>query len=223
MVKIWIKFKTKKNSESNKIAKVFFFFFFFRIFALSLLRRSMSSVRTAKEVLDFWFVELTPKQHFSTDKALDDQIRDRFGATLEAARQSELFPWRETAEGRVAEIIVLDQFSRNIHRNTARSFAQDPMALALAQELHGSGALAAVDAKLKAFAVMPFMHSESRLVHEQAVKVFESLGLTDFLNYELKHKAIIDRFGRYPHRNAVLGRESTKEEDEFLKEPGSSF
>ena len=174
-------------------------------------------------VLHFWFTELTAKQHFVKDPALDDTIRARFGATLEAAAKCELFGWRSTPEGRLAEIIVLDQFSRNVYRDTLRAFAQDALALVLAQELVASGQDLSLPVAQRVFAYMPYMHSESALVHAQAVALFSQPGMENNLDFELRHKAIIDRFGRYPHRNAVLGRTSTPEELAFLSEPGSSF
>jgi len=171
----------------------------------------------------FWFTELTPKQHFAKDAALDEAIRTRFGATLEAAARCELFAWRATPEGRLAEVLVLDQFSRNVYRDTPRAFAQDALALVLAQELVASGHDGSLPEAQRSFAYMPYMHSESALVHTQAVALFTQLGNENNLDFELRHKAIIDRFGRYPHRNALLGRTSTPEELAFLSEPGSSF
>ena len=174
-------------------------------------------------ILHFWFTELTPKQHFAKDAALDEAIRTRFGATLEAAARCELFGWRATPEGRLAEVLVLDQLSRNVYRDTSRAFAQDALALALAQELVASGQDRSLPLAQRSFAYMPYMHSESALVHAQAVALFSQPGMDDTLRFELRHKAIIDRFGRYPHRNALLGRSSTAEEQAFLSEPGSSF
>ena len=174
-------------------------------------------------ILHFWFTELTPKQHYAKDAALDEAIRTRFGATLEAAARCELFSWRETPEGRLAEILVLDQFSRNVYRDTPRAFAQDPLALAMAQELVASGQDRSLPLVQRSFAYMPYMHSESALVHAQAVELFSQPGLEDTLRFELRHKEIIDRFGRYPHRNALLGRASSPEELAFLTEPGSAF
>jgi len=174
-------------------------------------------------ILHFWFTELSPKQHFAKDAALDEAIRTRFGATLEAAARCELFAWRATAQGRLAEVVVLDQFSRNVYRDTPRAFAQDALALALAQELVASGQDRRLPLAQRSFAYMPYMHSESALVHAQAVALFSQPGLQDSLRSALRHKAIIDRFGRYPHRNAVLGRSSTPQELAFLSEPGSSF
>ncbi len=174
-------------------------------------------------ILHFWFTELTPKQHFAKDAALDEAIRTRFGATLEAAARCELFAWRATPEGRLAEVLVLDQFSRNVYRDTPRAFAQDALALVLAQELVASGLDRRLPTEQRVFAYMPYMHSESALVHAQAIELFSQPGLENNLDFERRHKAIIDRFGRYPHRNAVLGRVSTAEELAFLSEPGTSF
>ena len=175
------------------------------------------------DILRFWFTELTPQQHFAKDAALDESIRTRFGPTLEAAARCELFPWRATPEGRLAEILVLDQFSRNVYRDTARAFAQDALALALAQELVASGQDRSLPTAQRVFAYMPYMHSESALIHEQALALFAQPGMENNLDFERRHKAIIDRFGRYPHRNAILGRTSTPEELALLSEPGSSF
>ena len=171
-------------------------------------------------ILHFWFTELTPKDHFTKDAALDEDIRTRFGATLEAAAKCELFAWRATPEGRLAEVLVLDQFSRNVYRDTARAFAQDTLALALAQELVNSGQDRSLPLAQRSFAYMPYMHSESALVHAQAVALFSQPGLEDTLRFELRHQEIITRFGRYPHRNTILGRQSTPEELDFLSEAG---
>ena len=177
----------------------------------------------AENILHFWFDELTDKQHFAKDAALDVLIHTRFGQTLAAAARCELFAWRATADGRLAEIIVLDQFSRNVYRDTPHAFAQDSLALSLAQELVASGQGQLFSAAQRQFIYMPYMHSESALIHAQAVQLFAQPGLEDGLNFELRHQAIITRFGRYPHRNAILGRASTTEELAFLSEPGSSF
>lgn len=174
-------------------------------------------------VLRFWFEELEPAQWFARDDALDARIATNFGEVHRAATQGELEPWREMPEGRLAEIIVLDQFSRNIHRDSPLAFACDGMALVLAQEALRSGADQQVALERRAFFYMPYMHSESRAVHEVAEQVFSRPGAEYNYEFELKHKVIIDRFGRYPHRNAILGRESTPGELEFLKQPDSSF
>lgn len=177
----------------------------------------------ARQVLAFWFEEIEPAQWFKKDLEFDALIRERFLALLEQAAACELDHWRTTAHGRLAEIIVLDQFSRNVFRDKPRSFAQDPMAVALTQEAITSGALGALNASERTFLLMPLMHSESRRIHERAMALFEKHTPTNNTKFEAKHKAIIDRFGRYPHRNEVLGRKSTREEIEFLKQPGSGF
>jgi uncharacterized protein (DUF924 family) len=178
---------------------------------------------SAEDILYFWFDELDPKQWWAKDATLDRDISKRFGALHERACQGELFDWRQSPSGRLAEVIVLDQFSRNIHRDSARAFAADGMALALAQEAVAGGHDTALETREKAFLYLPWMHSESPRIHEEAVRLYSAPGLEYNLEFEHKHKVIIDRFGRYPHRNAVLGRESTPEEIEFLKQPGSSF
>ncbi|MDP3655136.1 MAG: DUF924 family protein [Rhodoferax sp.] len=176
-----------------------------------------------KDIIHFWFEELTDKQRFAKDEALDAAMRVRFGATVQAAAQGELFEWRSTARGRLAEILVLDQFSRNIYRGTPAAFAQDPQALLLAQELVASGQDMTLPLEQRSFAYMPYMHSESLAIHEQAVHLFSQPGMEGTLAFELRHKAIIAQFGRYPHRNAILGRASTVQEQVFLEQPGSSF
>ena len=174
----------------------------------------------AQDVLDFWFDPRNEARWWKRADEFDALIAQRFGAVHAAATRCELWSWRTSAPGRLAEIIVLDQFSRNLHRNSPLAFAADPLALALAQTAVALGADLEVDARHRAFFHMPYMHSESRAIHEQALLLFTADGDPD---YERRHKAIIDRFGRFPHRNAVLGRTSTPEEIEFLKTPGSSF
>lgn len=175
------------------------------------------------EVLRFWFEEAMPKQWWSNDAAFDRSIKKRFAQTLGQAVRGELFDWRRTPKGRLAEVIVIDQFSRNIHRHTPLAFAHDATALVLAQEAVAAGAHEALTPVECSFLYMPFMHSESRAIHVQAEALYRRNGVQSNLDFELRHKAIVDRFGRYPHRNAILGRESTPEEIEFLKQPGSSF
>lgn len=176
-----------------------------------------------QNVLSFWFEELTPRDWFVKSEILDQKIIDRFSDTHQAARQGVLFAWRSDPRGRLAEIIVLDQFSRNMFRNDPMSFSQDPLALVLSQEAVAQRADKELSNQEKSFLYMPYMHSESLLIHKEAVRLFQEPGLEGNYQFELKHKAIIERFGRYPHRNEILGRTSTTEEIEFLKEPGSSF
>lgn len=178
---------------------------------------------TAHDVLHFWFEETKPKQWYTKDPAFDTHIIEQFSALHAQAAAGELWQWRDTAEGRLAEIIVLDQFSRNMFRDSPRAFTTDGMALTLAQEAVRANAQDTLSPIQTSFLYMPYMHSESQTVHEEALRLFTALGNEANLKFEKQHKAIIDRFGRYPHRNAVLGRASTAEEIEFLKQPNSSF
>ncbi len=175
------------------------------------------------EVLRFWFEEIDAKLWFMADGEFDAVLRRRFLSLLQAAARGELFSWRITAQGRLAEIIVLDQFSRNIFRNTPQAFAQDGMALILAQEAVACGSLDNLEEQERNFLLMPYMHSESKAIHVHAEELFRKFAAEASYTYELRHKAIIDRFGRYPHRNEILGRTSSQEELEFLSHPGSSF
>ncbi|MEH6628654.1 MAG: DUF924 family protein [Motiliproteus sp.] len=174
-------------------------------------------------VIKFWFHEVEPKQRWLKDSEFDQRVKAQFAMFHRSARRCELVAWRQSALGRLSEIIILDQFSRNMYRGHPESFAQDPLALALAQEAVNAGIGPELTPDQRSFLYMPFMHSESALIHQQAVKLFSEPGLEDNLKYEIKHKMIIDRFGRYPHRNEILGRTSTVEEQQFLAQPGSSF
>ncbi len=176
-----------------------------------------------QDILDFWFHADSQPFWFSQSHEFDQSIAQQFMSTHRQATQAELWAWRKTAEGRLAEIIVLDQFSRNLFRDSPQAFAQDSLALALAQEAISLNLDQQLSPEQRAFLYMPFMHSESRMIHEFALKLFQRLGNPTNLEFEKKHKVIIDRFGRYPHRNQILGRESTDEELIFLTQPDSSF
>lgn len=175
------------------------------------------------DVLDFWFKELTPEDWFKKDAALDKKIEERFSNVLQKIVAGECADWRTSAQGVLAQILVLDQFSRNIFRDSPKAFAQDSLALAIAQDAVRLGLDKEFEVQERKFIYMPYMHSESARVHEDAMVLFSQPGMENNLDFEIRHKVIIDRFGRYPHRNAVLGRESTPEEIEFLKQPNSSF
>jgi uncharacterized protein (DUF924 family) len=174
-------------------------------------------------VLQFWFSEITPAQWWKVDPAFDALVAERFGAIHAQAIHAELYEWRRTAKGRLAEVIVLDQFSRNIYRGTQRAFEADAMALALAQEAVSAKADTELTQEERIFLYMPYMHSESKPIHVVAERLFRENAPKGNYDFELRHKAIIDRFGRFPHRNEMLGRTSTPEEIAFLTEPGSSF
>ncbi len=178
---------------------------------------------TYSDIIKFWFGEIEPESWWKKDAALDQLIRDRFFDVYQQAATCELFDWRQDALGWLAEIIVLDQFPRNIFRDTAQAFETDRLAVILVQEAVSNQVDRELTSPQKSFLYMPLMHSESPLIHETAIELYSQPGLEFNLDFEKKHKAIIDRFGRYPHRNKILGRESTEEEVAFLEGPGSSF
>lgn len=195
-----------------------------------MMKPSSSSFCTASgssssaEVLKFWFEDLSPQQWFMQSDQVDTTIRSKFLDLHNKATAGELYNWRKDSRGSLAEIIVLDQFSRNLYRDTPKAFAQDGMALVLAQEAIAKGFAEDLSSEQEVqFLYLPFMHSESLVIHERAVELYTALGQEMNLEFEMKHKAIIERFGRYPHRNRILGRESTPEEIEFLRGPDSSF
>jgi uncharacterized protein (DUF924 family) len=176
------------------------------------------------DIIDFWFSDPVRRKWWAKDAAFDDEVRHRFAAIHALAKVEQLSGWRACAEGRLAEIIVLDQFSRNMFRTSREAFAQDELARRLTQEAVACGADLALTPTQRSFLYMPMMHSEAAADHEESMRLYASHpGLAFNLDFAGKHKAIIDRFGRYPHRNALLGRESTLEELNFLQQPGSSF
>lgn len=176
-----------------------------------------------QEILSFWFEEIDPSQWWKKDDAFDQLIRARFSDIHAQAMRCELYDWRADARGRLAEIIVLDQFSRNMFRGSPLSFASDPLALVLAQEAVSVKADLALSPTERSFVYLPFMHSESLKIHALAIDLYQRNGIQSNLDFEIRHKQIIERFGRYPHRNGILGRSSTEEELEFLQQPGSGF
>ena len=171
---------------------------------------------TPMDILSFWFSDKSRPKWFANEPSFDAVVSARYGAVLQAAKRGELFQWRETIRGRLAEIIVLDQFSRNIHRGMAAAFECDAQALVLAQEAVRDETRLELTPDEKAFLYMPFMHSESPVIHEEGLKLFSEVGLEPHLAYEEQHRRVIQRFGRFPHRNAILGRASTAEEDLYL-------
>ena len=177
----------------------------------------MSLLHTPFEVIDYWFNELHPNNWFEKNDVIDAQIRARFSSLHNEATKGELFIWRKNATGRLAEIIILDQFSRNIYRGTKKAYENDPMALVLAEEMVHLELDKELPTIQKAFVYLPFMHSESKVIHSVAHKLYSQLGDQDSLYWEILHKDVIDHFGRYPHRNKILGRKTTQEEQEYLK------
>ncbi len=176
-----------------------------------------------QEVVNFWFEEIDQSQWWTKDENFDDLIKSRFSNIHSKAVKGELFSWRNCSLGMLAEIIVLDQFSRNMYRDKAKSFAYDLTALVLAQSAISGGCDLELSEEKRSFMYLPFMHSESLTIHEAAVILFTKLGIESTLDFENKHKTIIEKFGRYPHRNEILGRVSTQEEVKFLTQPGASF
>ncbi|MGK0473065.1 MAG: hypothetical protein ACJAR0_003557 [Candidatus Azotimanducaceae bacterium] len=177
----------------------------------------------ANRVLDFWFIETGTKNWFAKNEIFDQHLMNQFGEVHQAAAQGELYSWRVDVRGRLAEIIILDQFSRNLYRDKPQAFANDTLALCLAQEAVDQKLDENLNATEQAFLYMPYMHSESALIHDEALRLFAAPGLESNYRFEKRHKEAIDKFGRYPHRNAILGRVSTQEELSFLSTPGSSF
>jgi uncharacterized protein (DUF924 family) len=175
------------------------------------------------EVYNFWFNTLTPKDWYRKSDKLDKLIKDKFQKIHTMATKNELARWRRSPKGTLSEVIVLDQFSRNIYRDQAQAFQSDSQALCLAQNAIEKGLHNHLNLQERMFLYMPFMHSESQSIHDKAVEIFQEPGLEDSLDYEQKHFDIIKKFGRYPHRNIILKRDSTQEEITFLKQPGSSF
>jgi uncharacterized protein (DUF924 family) len=183
----------------------------------------MKKTNMHKKIIEFWFEEIDPSKWWVKDESFDQLLRDRYLGLHAQANRCELYEWRQTPLGRLAEIIVLDQFSRNMFRDTAESFSSDSLALALAQEAVSIGIDKELDSKQKSFLYMPYMHSESLKIHQQAVILYDQEGMENNLEFEYKHKQIIEQFGRYPHRNEILERISTGQELSFLQQPGSSF
>ncbi|WP_426055137.1 DUF924 family protein [Janthinobacterium sp. PSPC2-1] len=189
----------------------------------------------AQDVLDFWFLPPDNRDYgqargewFRKDDAFDAHIRARFGTLIDAAIEGGLRAWEATPHGALARLIVLDQFTRNVYRGTPRAFAGDAQALALAVALTQAGQDQQLPPMLRAFAYLPFEHAEDLAMQARAVELFQLLsqaqpGFDGMLDYAQRHQEVIARFGRFPHRNAMLGRPSTPEEVEFLRQPGSSF
>lgn len=186
------------------------------------------------DVLTFWFgapespeLGRPRKAWFAKDPAFDEAIRTRFLATYEAAVRGELGAWRATPLAALALTIVLDQFPRNMFRNDPRTFAADPLALDVAREMVASGFDRVLTPVQRTFAYLPYEHAEDRDAQRESVRLFETMrdepDSVGNIDYAYRHQVIIDCFGRFPHRNAVLGRASTSEEIEFLQQPGSGF
>jgi uncharacterized protein (DUF924 family) len=174
---------------------------------------------TPHDLLSEWFRD--PERWWKPDAAFDDSLRATYGDDVEAAIRGERDDWARSPRGALALVILLDQFTRNIYRDTPRMYAGDAKAVATSLAVIESGADASLSADERQFLYMPLMHSEDRGLQQRSLEKFRELGQS--LEWAEHHAAIVMRFGRFPHRNAVLGRESTPEEVEFLSQPGSSF
>ncbi|WP_315763803.1 DUF924 family protein [Sphingomonas sp. Y38-1Y] len=177
----------------------------------------------AAAVLDFWFGECTPEQHFAKDEALDRTIADRFGALRDRVVAEGAGGWRDDPESLLAAIILIDQFSRNIYRGSAEAFAADPLALTLAREGVAKGFDARLPPERAKFLYMPFMHAEDAGAQADCVRLFEALGDTESADYARQHQAVIADYGRFPSRNAALGREDTPAEVAYLSRPDAGW
>ena len=175
------------------------------------------------EILSFWFDEISPKQWFTKDDAFDAMLTERFGKLVADALGGRLDSWAKTKDGSLALILLLDQMTRNIHRDTPLAFAGDEMALAHALQAADKGYLSDEISAKNTFTLMPLMHSEDSAIHQIAAPLFAQYTNEMAQESLARHTAIITRFGHYPHRNAIIGRPSSDEEIAFLKQPGSSF
>ena len=187
----------------------------------------------ADDILSFWFSELTPAQWFRGGDAVDEMIRTRYEPTVEAVHAGAHDDWSEDARGRLALVLVLDQFPRNLYRGQERSFAYDDQALRWVLDGMALGVDETLDPHQRAFFYLPLEHCEQMAMQDRSIERYAALvlsapeeergALRHYLEYAWQHYAIIKRFGRYPHRNEILGRQSSQEEREFLQSPGSSF
>lgn len=178
---------------------------------------------TPDDILRFWFVDHGQDDWFGGKAEFDAELAEKFAETHARVVAGEAWSWRPTAAGRLAEIIVLDQFSRQLYRGSPKAFAQDGMALVLAQEAVAGGFDQRLDQQQRMFLYMPYMHSESLAIHEEALRLFTTLGNQEQLKYEVAHAECLRRFGRYPRRNAALGRQSTPEELDYMAAGAGMF
>lgn len=169
-----------------------------------------------EEILRFWFEDTQPAQWWEVDPAFDALLRERYAAVLQSAAQGECHAWRGSARGRLAEIIVLDQFSRQLYRGRPEAFASDGMALVLAQEAVAGGHHHFIPQQRRMFMLMPYMHAESPEIQAESVRLFTALGVPDLMPFATGHADCIREFGRFPRRNAALGRTSTPAEIAYM-------
>ena len=203
--------------------------------ALCSEKMRMDRIASSPDILDFWFLPPEAEGHgqprmvwFRKDAAFDEEIRARFLSAVEAALAGDLDEWATTPQGALALLILLDQFTRNLFRGEARCFAGDAAALRVAEAVVAKGWDQAMNAVERTFVYLPFEHSEALADQERSLALFGALAAytptaAGFLDYAQRHHEVIVRFGRFPHRNAALGRASTPEEKDYLAQPGSGF
>ena len=181
--------------------------------------------KTAKhqDILDFWFAEIAPDAWFKENANFDSSLEKRFGKAVADALAGRLDHWADSACGCLALIILLDQFTRNIFRQSARAFSGDEMALALSLRCIDRGYLDSAKVSHCHFMLMPMMHSEDLEIQVSSLPLFKKYTESRTYEYAVRHHDIVARFGRFPHRNEALGRPTTNSEKIFLNEPGSSF
>lgn len=177
----------------------------------------------AEEVLGFWFDGLMPEQWFAKSEGIDREIGDLFEALRLAVLENKATGWRDDPRTLLAAVILLDQFSRNVHRGTPEAFAADPLAQELASLAVERGWDRDMPPEQRQFLYLPFEHAESRALQAVSLNCFEALGQEEALDYARQHAEVIARYGRFPSRNAALGRESTEEEKEYLAQPGAGW
>ena len=180
-------------------------------------------MKAPHDVLDFWFVRHSQPDWFGASAEFDALIAAEFGETHAAVARGEAWTWRTTPEGRLAEIIVLDQFSRQLYRGRAEAFAHDAMALTLAQEAVAGGHHNFLPMPQRMFLLLPYQHAESAVVQAESVRLHTALGVPEVLKFAEGHAACIKRFGRFPKRNAALGRQSTEDELEYIASTEGMF
>ncbi len=183
----------------------------------------MPAATKSQDILDFWFIEISQKSWFKKNETFDVALKERFGKVVTHALAGKLDSWANKSDGCLALILLLDQFTRNIFRHSARAFSGDEIALALSLRCVDRGYIDIVEASFCHFMLMPMMHSEDLGIQEVALPLFKKHTSNKVYEFAVKHHEIITQFHRFPHRNKVLGRPNTPDENIFLTQPGSSF
>ena len=184
---------------------------------------SEAPFKNSAEIIKFWFEDITPKQWFKKDDQFDEMLKQRAAQIVQQALNGQLDSWAETPQGAIALVLLLDQFTRNISRNTPMAFAGDEMALAISLKASSSDWFKEQSEPMRIFLLMPMMHSEDIAIQDNSLLLFKEFTNEDTYSYAVNHRNVVAKFGKFPHRDKILGRPSSAEEIEFLKQPGSSF